>query len=110
MADHSDEVALTTRLHLEIGEAALGIVEGDALDRARQRLHGPPLALLGRSEHLVHAARRKPGSSIKLDEARPVQPVHIQYVLFLFLQPAPANNPRRSSALARLRPEEGPAL
>ena len=43
VSDHGDEVALAPRLHLEDAEAVLGVVEGDALDRARQSLkRGPP--------------------------------------------------------------------
>ena len=38
VSDEGDEVALAARLHLQDGKAGLGIVEGDALDRARQRL------------------------------------------------------------------------
>src|SRR5918995_1160861 len=38
LADEGDEVALAARLDLQDGKAILGIVEGDALDRARQRL------------------------------------------------------------------------
>ena len=59
MADHSHEIALAARLDLQDREATLGIVEGDALDRTRECLHGPACILLGRSEHLVHGARRE---------------------------------------------------
>jgi hypothetical protein len=45
VADHHDEVAPTQDLHLEHAEAVLEIVEGDALDRARQSLK-PSLSAL----------------------------------------------------------------
>src|SRR5688572_25096800 len=58
VADHHHEVALAPHLHLEHAEAVLRIVEGDALDAARQSLkRGPPVAL-GWSKHLVHGASR----------------------------------------------------
>ena len=40
VSDEGDEVALAARLHLQDGKAGLGVVERDALDRARQRLSG----------------------------------------------------------------------
>ena len=40
MADDCDEIALATGLHLEDGKPVLGIVEGDALDGARERFEG----------------------------------------------------------------------
>ena len=46
VADEGDEVALAARLHLQDGKAILGIVEGDALDRARQRLQDRSLISL----------------------------------------------------------------
>ena len=36
--DHCHEIALAAGLHLQDAEAVLGIVEGDALDRAREGL------------------------------------------------------------------------
>ena len=65
MADDRDEVALAPGLDLEDGKAVLGIVEGDALDRAREGLQGRSLISLCGSEHLVHGACREefPASS-----------------------------------------------
>ena len=66
VADDRDEVALAARLHLQDGKAVLGIVEGDALDRARQRLQGRSLISLCGSEHLVHGACRKDSQPLRL--------------------------------------------
>ena len=40
MAHHGHEVSLSTRLDLEHAEPVLGVVEGDALDKACQNLPG----------------------------------------------------------------------
>ena len=39
MSDHRHKVALAPRLDLEHAEAGLGVVKGDALDRASERLY-----------------------------------------------------------------------
>ena len=56
MADDRHKVTLAAGLHLQDGKAILGIVEGDALDRAREGLQGRSLISLCGSEHLVHGA------------------------------------------------------
>ena len=56
MADDRHQIALAPGMHLEDGKAILGIVEGDALDRAREGLQGRSLISLCGSEHLVHGA------------------------------------------------------
>src|SRR5829696_2719729 len=56
MAHHGHEVAFATGLNLEHAEATLDVVEGDALDRARERLDRRASLDLSRPDHLVHAA------------------------------------------------------
>ena len=58
MPHHRRKVTLAPRLHLEHAEATLGIVEGDTLDGARQRLLGRAALELSRSDHLVHVPAR----------------------------------------------------
>ena len=70
MADDRHEVTFATGMDLQDSEAALGIVEGDALDRAREGLQGRSLISLCGSEHLVHGACREEfpaSSSLSLD-------------------------------------------
>ena len=70
MAHHRHGVTLAACLNLEDGKAILGIVEGDALDRACEGLQGRSLISGCGSEHLVHGACREvgPGSwSVGLD-------------------------------------------
>jgi hypothetical protein len=63
MADHGGQITLAAHLNSDDAEAALGIVEGDALDRARERLDEPARVLdLPRSDHLVHAPARTAGT------------------------------------------------
>jgi hypothetical protein len=66
MANDCNEITLATGLDLEDGKAILGIVEGDALDGARQGLKSRFAILLRRSEHLVHFACREPRPFIVL--------------------------------------------
>src|SRR4051812_45412089 len=72
MANDGDEIALPSGLDLEDSKAAFGIVEGDALDRAREGFEGRFLISLCRSKHLVHGAcwEDSPGSpTVALDGA-----------------------------------------
>ena len=55
MADNRHKIAFAPRVDFQDSEAVLGIVEGDALDRAREGLQDGSLISLWRSEHLVHA-------------------------------------------------------
>ena len=66
MADNRYEVTLATGMDLQDSEAALGIVEGDALDRAREGLQGRSLISLCGSEHLVHGACREDSQPLRL--------------------------------------------
>src|SRR5215207_322296 len=59
MAHHGHEVALSTSLDFEHAKAVLGVMEGDALNRACQRLDGDTSLELRRSDHLVHALVRR---------------------------------------------------
>ena len=69
MAHHHREVALAPDLHLENAKAVLGIVEGDALDGARQSLKRRPLIALSSSKYLVHDASR-PALKVRIVQTR----------------------------------------
>src|SRR3954447_25833905 len=55
MAHHGHEVPLPACLDLEDAKAVLFVVEGDALDRACQRLNRRASLDRDRSDHLIHA-------------------------------------------------------
>src|SRR3954468_13973859 len=55
MTHHSHKIALPPRLHLEHAKTILDVVEGDALNRACQRLNRRAALDLSRSDHQVHA-------------------------------------------------------
>jgi hypothetical protein len=58
MADDCNQIALATAMYFQDGKAILGIVEGDALDRACEGLQVRLLVSLRGSRHPVHGACR----------------------------------------------------
>jgi hypothetical protein len=56
MANYCHKVPFATGMDLQDSKAILGIVEGDALDRACEGLQDGSLISLCGSEHLVHGA------------------------------------------------------
>ena len=93
MAHHGHEVAFAARLHLEHAKAVLAVVEGDALDCARQRLHRrASLHLIG-ADHLVHAPAQDlttalaPSNLLTPASTRAARlaSMHGNFVLYLFL-------------------------
>ena len=56
VTDDHDEIAPTPDLDLENAKAILGIMKGDALDCACERLKGNVTGNLIGSDHLVHRA------------------------------------------------------
>src|SRR4029079_4522276 len=70
VAHHGHEVALAAGLHLEDAEAVLVAVEGDALDRARERLDRRAALNLSRSDHPVHTPIQGTTAALALSSLR----------------------------------------